>query len=373
MDIHHLAYGRGDATLLIMPNGASVLIDAGAVLGNGVDLVPAAKRVGADAGAWIARYVQRQLHATGKVALDAAIITHLHQDHIGQVHRYSPFPSDSSHQHTGISSVADHLEIETLYDPDWPTYGYPAFEGRASVENYIAFVRDRQARGGRISKLSVGKLIELKSQDADWSLRTVASRGRVWTGEGTITRDVFPARDNLSREDWPNENAMSAGFLASFGPFKYFAGGDLTDWADAGTRAWLNALTPVSNAIGPVNVSTLPHHGMFDASSTETLRALRARDWIISAWHASHPSLSTLERVFNERIYEGPRDVYTTALHSSARTAMKRFTDRFASQRGNVICRIEEGGRAYRMIVTDPDSATDNVLLVQDKRSIVTG
>ena len=58
---------------------------------------------------------------------------------------------------------------------------------------------------------------------------------------------------------------MSAAFLLSYAPFKYFAGGDLTDWADADTRPWMNALTPAATAAGPVHVSTVPHHGMFDS------------------------------------------------------------------------------------------------------------
>lgn len=372
LDIHHLAYGRGDATLVIMPNGASALIDAGAVIGGDPALVPAAKGVGADPGAWIARYARRQLVATGKTSLDAAIITHLHQDHIGQVRRPLPLPTDASHQHTGISAVAAQMDIGTLYDPDWPIYGYPPFEGRASVENYIAFAKAHAASGGGVAKLEVGALIDLGAKaEAPWSLRTVASRGRVWTGEGEDVRSVFPTRSALPKGDWPNENSMSAAFLVSFGPFRYFAGGDLTDWGDAGTRPWMNALTPTAQAIGPVNVSTVPHHGMFDAASADTIRALAARDWVISAWHAVHPSLSTVERLLNQRLYEGQRAIYSTALHPATEQAMKRLTDRFASRRGNLVCRVTDGGARYQMIVTDQDSASDIVTFRSEIRSSV--
>lgn len=370
LDIHHLGYGRGDSTLLIMPNGASILIDAGAVTGNDPALVQAPHGMGSDPGAWIARYARRQLEPTGKQSLDAAIVTHLHVDHVGQMRRPPfPFPAKGSHVATGISSVAERLQIETLYDPDWPHYGYPAFEGQLSIENYVAFLRNRVAKGGNVEKLEVGNKIDLGG-DSDWSLRTVASRGRVWTGADETALDIFPSRGDLAREDWPNENAMSAGFLASFGSFKYFAGGDLTDWADAGTKAWMNALTPTAQAIGPVHVSTVPHHGMFDAASTDTVRALAARDWVIMAWHAAHPSLSTLERLFNQRIYPGPRDVFSTALHQAADRSMKRLIDRFASRRGNVICRVTDRGMSYRMIATDQDSTSGTVTYLSEPRHL---
>ena len=118
----------------------------------------------------------------------------------------------------------------------------------------------------------------------------------------------------------------------------------------------MNALTAAATVAGPVDVSTLPHHGMFDASSSATIAALAARNWVISAWHAAHPSISTLERVFNPRLYPGARDVYSTALHPAADLAMARLTRRFAATEGTVICRVAPGGGNYRMIVTDRDS-----------------
>lgn len=368
LDIHHLGYGRGDATFIVLPDGSSLLIDAGAVLGDDAALVDAARGTGNDPGVWIAQYIRRHIEATGKTALDAAIVTHLHIDHIGELRR-SPYPLGpaASHTATGISSVASHIDIGTIYDPDWPEYGYPAFEGRDSIENYIAFVRDRAARGGRVARLDVGKTIDVGDQ-RNWSLRTVACRGRVWTGKAEDVREVFPGRHALDRSDWPNENAMSAAFLLSYGPFRYFLGGDLTDWQDAGTRPWMNALTPAAQAAGPVHVSTVPHHGMFDAASTETVRALAARDWVISAWHASHPSLSTLERLFSTRIYSGPRDIYATALHPAAQVSMRRLTDRFAGTVGHVVCRVAPGGAHYRIIVTERDDAGDRIVSVSDPR-----
>ncbi|KPP94454.1 ComEC/Rec2 family competence protein [Erythrobacter sp. HL-111] len=370
LDIHHLAYGRGDATLVICPDGQSLLIDAGAVLGNDPALVRPASGADQDAGAWIARYVRRHIAATGLDGLNHAIVTHLHQDHIGQVPSGAVLRQTATHQQTGISAVAAHLDIDRLLDPDWPNYGYPAFEGRESVENYIAFARDRAHAGRAVKRLEAGRAVASGSADsAAWSLRTVASRGQVWTGEGSTTRDVFPARNKLLRGDWPGENAMSAAFLLSYGPFRYFTGGDLTDWADAGTRPWMNALTPAATAAGPVHVSTVPHHGMFDAASSGTIAALAARDWVISAWHASHPSLSTLERLFNPRIYPGPRDIYSTALHPAATLSMQRLTDRLASKVGHIVCRVEPKGGQYRIIVTDRDDPADRIVSVSDPRS----
>lgn len=85
LDIHHLAIGRGNATLVIFPDGTSLLIDAGAASG-GAD-VSAAVRPDAPrrAGEWVGRHVQRHLRDGNLAALDDLLATHLHPDHVGDV------------------------------------------------------------------------------------------------------------------------------------------------------------------------------------------------------------------------------------------------------------------------------------------------
>jgi hypothetical protein len=58
LDIHQIATGRGNSALTIMPDGTTLLVDAGAA-GYGIaetDPHPDASR---SPGAWIVRYLQR--------------------------------------------------------------------------------------------------------------------------------------------------------------------------------------------------------------------------------------------------------------------------------------------------------------------------
>ena len=83
LDIHQIATGRGNAALFILPDGTTLLVDAGAA-GDGIpetDPHPDASRT---PGAWIARYIKRHLPA-GVGDLDYALITHFHPDHMGQL------------------------------------------------------------------------------------------------------------------------------------------------------------------------------------------------------------------------------------------------------------------------------------------------
>lgn len=362
LDIHHLAMGRGDATVIVAPDGTVALLDAGAVGGNEPALVEARPDASRTPGEWIARYVGRLLLETGSARLHAAMISHLHPDHIGRMTQETPRSADGAYGYTGISDVARHVPVATLLDPDWPDYGYPKFEDAVSAQNYVAFARAFARAGGRVERLQVGTSGQLLPDSAGFAATIVAARGRVWTGKERATVDVFPPR--LSPDDAPTENAAASAIRLAYGGFCYFTASDMTDWGDAGTRPWMNALTRAASAVGPVDVSTLAHHGMYDGSSPATIRALAARNWVISAWHAVHPNIETLECVFNARLYDGPRDVFSTALHPAADLAMRRLTRRFASSDGHVICRVEPGGGRYRMLVTDSRDEADRLTYV---------
>src|SRR5580658_7700091 len=70
LDIHQIATGRGNSALIIMPDGTTLLVDAGAA-GDGIaetDPHPDASR---PPGQWIVRYLQRHL-PKGASSLDYA-------------------------------------------------------------------------------------------------------------------------------------------------------------------------------------------------------------------------------------------------------------------------------------------------------------
>lgn len=339
LEIHHIATGRGDATLAISPSGRLALIDAGAVMREDPAFVAATPNASRSPGAWIAEYVEARLRGTGGKGLDAIALTHFHDDHVG-----------------GVPEVVARVPVTRLLDRSWPDYDYPPFEGVVARE-YAEFAREWAGTGREVARLVVGTTGQVLADEDQFAIRTVAASGRVWTGGGSASRDVFPAKEKLSPGDWPSENSCSAALLISYGKFRYFNGGDLTDWADAGTRPWMNALTAAARACGPVSVAVAPHHGMFDALAPDTVRALRPKAWIISAWHAAHPSIDTLERMLHPRLYPGPRRVYTTALHPAAALAMRRLISRIAPERGHVIVRASSNGD-FTIAVHDPTAFT---------------
>lgn len=342
LDIHHISTGKGDSTLIIGPDGSSLMIDAGASTTptpSSLDARPNAER---RPGAWIGRYARRHLAATGEPKLDAFLVSHLHPDHID-----------------GLYDVARALPIGKLVDRAFPDYAYPKPSDAPFLKAYVAFVRERIQAGGKVERIRVGAADQLTLPGAE--IRNLAANGEVWTGRGSETRRLFPAIDTLAKDDIPDENACSAAIRLRYGPFGYFAAGDLTSHSFDGALPWRDVETPAAQAAGPVDVAVAAHHGMFDATGADVVRALKPRAWIIPAWHVAHPSSDALERMLSQRLYPGPRDVFATGLSPANEMAHPWLTDRLTSREGHIVVRVAPGGGSYRIVVTGNRDEADTV------------
>lgn len=366
LDIHHIATGRGDSTLVVGPDGSTLLIDAGATAARAPPALapqPSAER---RPGEWIGRYVQRRLREIGGTALDFALITHQHPDHLGDVGEDTPWEPGGAYQLTGVTDVAALTPIRRLVDRGYPTYDEPVRNPGPFQANYQAFVQARARRGALVERLQPGALNQLRRKRRpapfpSFEIRNLAVNGRVWTGAGEESRSMFPPMGSLDRADVPEENVWSAAIRVSYGGFSYFAAGDLTSDTFDGALPWRDVESAAARVAGAVDVAVTPHHGMFDSTSAASARALRPRIWIVPAWHAVHPSLSTLHRLFNPRLYPGPRDVFATGLDSAVEAAAPWLMNRLSSRRGHVVVRAASGGGSYRVVVTDNQDELDRV------------
>lgn len=151
-DIHHLAYGRGNSTLILGPDGTTLLIDAGATSDS--TNVSCIQKPNAQVrpGQWIASYVQRQILPAGRRELDYALITHIHPDHLGDLGGGDPSSPKGDYRLTGITDVDALVPIRKLIDRGFPDYSYPALDspfstGAPFALNYFAYVKPRGRSG----------------------------------------------------------------------------------------------------------------------------------------------------------------------------------------------------------------------------------
>lgn len=366
LEVHHISTGRGNATLLIGPDGTSILVDAGSVRGTSTYLAAARPDGSRRPGEWIARYVARALAPTGRIELDYFILTHFHPDHLGDPAADSPRSRFGDYRLTGVTDVAEAVPIRRFIDRGAPNYDYPSPLENPMVQNYRRFVAVWQRRGSRVERFRPGSatqiaLVRRPNAYPSFGVRNLVANGEVWTGTGTATRRVFPELSALAPADYPDENMCSLAMRVEYGGFSYFTGGDLTDGTAYGAQPWRDVESAVAAVSGPVDAASVDHHGYYDAAGPAFVRELRPRAFVIPAWHVTHPALSTLERLLSRRLYPGERDVYALATTAASASVNERLMPQLKSDAGHVVVRVPPGGREFRVRIVDDADESDRV------------
>jgi len=322
LDIHQISTGQGNSGFVVMPDGTTLLIDAG----------------GTAAG--IARYIDHVLPSGTARRLDYVVITHFHADHIG-----------------AIAELSGLLPIGRVIDRGWPDYAYPAPVTDTTTVNYRKFVAARVADRSLVAeRIRVGRSDQItpivdRSRSGDFEVRGVAANGEVWTGRGVATDMHFP-RLATPDPDLPWENLCSIGLKIRYGRFDFFTGGDMYGIADPGAPSWVDLETPVARAIGPTDVHIVNMHGSISVENPAFLMTLRSRVIVLPSWSATHPSADVLKRAMAPRAYPGPRDVFATVLREPTRLALGQRADQLAGV-GHIVVRVAKGGAGYRVVVVD--------------------
>jgi len=236
IDIYFIDVEGGQATLLVSPEGESLLIDAG-YPGEGDDARDAKRIVVAATDAGVSR-------------IDHLLITHFHRDHFG-----------------GAAELMQLMPVSNFIDHDKPAP--EALVTPIAVEH---FERYQQARKAGIHVVpAVGDRLPLRGVEA-----VVVSTDGLTTAtmEGAGTPNTACDRAVLAAVD-AYENPRSTGVLIEFGQFRFLDVGDLSG------QPLSDLVCPVDR-IGPVDVYLVPHHGGADVADPATLDAFRPRVAILN-------------------------------------------------------------------------------------------
>ena len=248
--IYSIDVEGGQATLIVSPSGASMLVDTGWPGNNGRD----------------ADRIQAAMKDAGISRIDHLLITHYHVDHVGgapELIRRVP-----------IGEFLDHGPNRE--DSDSTRQGYAA---------YLKAVGDKPHRivhpGDTIDMVGLSTIVLAADGEHISAVPGIAP-----------TPNPYCATERKWEAD-PSENARSAGFLMTFGNFRYLDLGDLTAAKEV-------ALVCPRNPIGSVDLYLVTHHGMDISNSKAIVDAIRPRVAIMNngahkagmpeAWQRVHDS-----------------------------------------------------------------------------------
>jgi beta-lactamase superfamily II metal-dependent hydrolase len=354
LDIHHINTGKGESAFLLLPDGTTLLVDAGAAPTSppwGLLARPDGSRA---PGEWIARYILRQIKPLSEKRIDYALISHFHWDHMGDIAVNAPLSSTGEYQLGGITEVAEHIAIHRLIDRNWPNYDWPVPLDDRKMENYRKFIAWQTRHAGLVvERLRVGhndqfRLVHRAAQYPTFEIRNLVANGDVWMGKGKEVQAHFPPLSRLEKENYPSENKSSCAIRIRYGKFDYFTGGDLdekdVEFAIPGEE-WKDIEPPVARASGPVDVLKANHHANYDANGVAFLRTLQPRIIVASTWGVSQPAMNVYRRMLSSLTYPGPRDVFFT--NATAATLAALHIDQLNNATGHIVVRVLPSGAEY--------------------------
>jgi competence protein ComEC len=211
LQIYFIDVEGGQSTLIVDPQGESLLIDTGWDDFNGRDagrIMIAAKSAGID-------------------HIDDLIITHYHSDHAG-----------------GVPQLASRIKIGAFFD-----HGPNTENSAATTKAYNGYL-EVAARAKRVT-VKPGDEIPFKGM----RVQVLTSAGDEISAPlpGAGQANPLCASEPAVPAD-PSENSRSVGVLITFGKFRFIDLGDLTNLKELG-------LACPKNLIGTVDLYLTTHHG----------------------------------------------------------------------------------------------------------------
>ncbi|HTE41048.1 MAG TPA: MBL fold metallo-hydrolase [Steroidobacteraceae bacterium] len=284
LDIYFIDVEGGQSTLVVTPQGETLLIDtgfagspAGAAPIPGIESSSHASRIAAAA------------RDAGAKKIDYLLITHFHGDHMG-----------------GAPELAKLLPIGSFVD-----HGTLAQSEQSprSMEPFEAYAKVRAT--GRHIEPKPGDQLPLKGVE----VTVVSSAAQVLTkslsgaGKPNAVCDAGRPAEDLG------ENARSTGIVVKWGKFRFLDIGDLT------TRPLYDIACP-NDLIGPVDVYLVAHHGGADAAESATFASFRPRVSVVNNGAKKGGALKLYEHLQNDKLVG---EVWQ--LHRSQAAGDSNFTD----------------------------------------------
>ena len=359
LDIHCINTGRGESTFYIFPDGTTMLVDAAGSTLKEHKYMPTPPRPDSSttSGKAIIDYIRHFAPMGHADTLDWFVLSHYHVDHMGNIEKETPRHPEGGFKLSSICEVCSTIPYKRLLTRGDPTEVKSSnCTSENNMANFARFVNwTREANGTTYSYFDPaadGQIYPLRASIPEFKISNIAANGYYRTPEGTAATDM-PSKAELDAQGdpkaYPGENALSCAFLISYGPFDYFAGGDL-QWAHKELHDYFDIELPVSRVCHKVEVMKASHHCTKGANGPDILGALKPDAVLAHVWRDVQPNPGTLQNIFDA---SPDCKVFLTNLAPKNEPVIADFMDRIASTQGHIVIRVSKGGTRYTIYTLD--------------------
>lgn len=357
LDIHAINTGRGESTLLIFPDGTTMLIDAaGSSISptNSIPPPPQKPNSNVSPGLAISNYTKHFIKAASN-KINYMMLSHFDPDHMGSYETYLPLDPTQTFRMGGITEVGTKINFDKIIDRGYPDYNYPTdMTSDPRMANYIKFIDwAKEQKGVTAEQFDVGKndqivLTENPSKYSNFEIRNICSNGVVWTGSGTGSSTLLPSASEATAAG-VSENILSIGLVLTYGKFNYFTAGDL-QYNGRTAHPWKDIEAPVANVVPVVEVMKASHHATANTNSAEILSALKPQAVIIQPWRDVQPNPETISRMYAAN---SSCQIFSTNMTDANKPRLGVNLNRLKSITGHIVVRVSPGGDEYYVYVLD--------------------
>ena len=290
--------------------------------------------------------------------IDYAVASHFHSDHTGEVRVGAGMKGlsdpDADYQISGIAHVGEYYRFGKAFDRGYPDYSRPTPWAPEERENLVRFWNYAESEYGlKRERFEVGALDQLGAVRAPdryaFHIRNVAANGVVWENGAAV--DYFAK--NAENTNQQNENTRSLAWVVEYGPFRFYAGGDLSGVLRDAEGKNADFEGAVGRAVGRVDVCKANHHSYKDAMTKSFVNAVAPRVFVVCVWDRWHFQENTTENMCDDSMtgYPGPRMICPTTIHPLSKPLLegKSWRKNVVEREGHVVVKAYDGGARYKV------------------------
>ena len=359
LDIHFINSGRGECCFYILPDGTTMIVDAGEVKAtyNPSDTsedaaVPQKPNANVRPYMVDAMYI-KHFSPNGRQSIDYCAPSHFHIDHIGSTGMATETAA-AGYKKSGLTALFDELPYLHVIDRAYPDYKddatTPAMDGQLSAD-WVKFVtwgvKEQKFTGARfeVGKEQIVMLYDRKAY-SNFRLFNICANGFVWSKNG------------ISGEKSGVGNPASCGFHITYGKFDYIACGDLTSNPQNRVALYVRDFV----GAGHLDAFKTHHHLSANAWGTQMQTEFFTPRVIVNQnFYKKQPDVAHVNDIMDSKWTFWVKDFFTTNLHPQYVTEHKSVVDKMTDYDGHIVIRVANGGDSYYVYLLDDTNFEYNV------------
>lgn len=364
LDIHYISTGRGECTFYVLPDGTTLLVDAGEVKAtydpnNDSEDAVVPQRPNANVRPYIvqARYIQHFM-PKGHFSIDWCAPSHFHIDHIGSS-AASQETAAAGYRKAGLLALYDEVKYLNVLDRAYPNYAEdaetPALDGQLAAD-WGKFVKWGESNGHfRAARFRPGEeqiVMQYNRKQYDCSVLNICANGYVVSKSNSGSAVVSGSKSAKG-------NPSCCGFHLSYGKFDYIACGDLTSTPQNLMANYYRDFV----GKGKLDAFKTNHHLSANSWGSQ-MQAVEFSPRVIinMSFYKKQPDKDLVASIHGNGFgYMWAKDFFSTSIHEKAYAAATDVYGKVAGYDGHIVLRVAPNGDSYHVYLLDDTNYDYNV------------